>query len=224
MTWAGITIYLRKYIGKSVKEEEFGGALTGKCWDVRWRKNAPVEFSEEIVTPEVGKQLSRSLRKLQSCKREKFYRRSSADPQWRRIRHLKEILDANNKPMVRFDDLHDQVRWWRDECGQEIKRVRPSCMMSRVVMTWASDAETGKIQPMREEVETRAIGTHFIGAAVAQRLLAFIKRDVRGLPAEGLGPVLACESRWMKDVVTVRKRGGPPCWADLGTMLDDVPF
>ncbi len=74
MTWAGITIYLRKYIGKTVKGEEFGGAVTGKCWDIRWRKNAPIEFYEEIVTPEVGKQYVRTLRKLQSCKREKFYR------------------------------------------------------------------------------------------------------------------------------------------------------
>jgi hypothetical protein len=223
ITWAGVTLYLRKYIGKTVKGEEFAGALTGKCWDVRWRKNAPVEFVEEVVSPEVGKRYVRALRKLQSCKREKFYRRSSADPEWRRIRHLKEILDANKKPIVRFDDLHDQVRWWRDECGQEIKRVRPSCMMSRVVMTWASDAETGKIQPMREEVETRAIGTHFIDASVAQRLLAFIKRDVRGLPAEGLGPVLACEARWMKDAVAVRKRAKLQR-VEHGTIVDDVPF
>ncbi len=223
VTWAGITIYLRKYIGKAVKEEDFGGALTGKCWDVRWRKNAPVQFSEEVVTAEVGKRYQRALRKHQSAKREKFYRRSSVDRQWRRIRPLRQIDDACGRALVRFEDLGDQVRWWRDECGQEIKRVRPSCMMRRVVMTWASDTETGKIQPMREEVETRAIGTHFIDAAVAQRLLAFIKRDVRGMPAEGLGPVLACESRWMKDAGAVRKRGKPHRVED-DTMPDDVPF
>ncbi len=223
-TWAGVSCYLRKYIGKEVKDEELSDVFTGRCWGVRWAQNAPREVREEVVGPEVGKRYLRVLRKLQSRKREKFYRRSRADREWRRIHLLKAIVDANNNPMFRFGCLDEQVRWWRVECEQEIKRVRPSCLMRRRENLWSQDLKTGKLELSGEEVTSRAYGTHFVQAEQAEKLLAFIKRAARGLSPDGLGPVLACEARWA--VIRqgeVRKRE-KPCPGESGTIIDDVPF
>lgn len=221
-TWAGVSFYLRKYIGKTVKDEEFSEAMTGRCWGVRWEENAPREVREEVVSAAVGKRYLRVLRKLQSRKREKFYRRSRADKEWRRVRFTK-ALTMGNRVYRTFADVADQVKWWRDECGQEIKRVRPSCLLRRRENLWSQDVKTGKLELSGEEVVSRAYGTHFVQSDQAEKLLAFVKRAASGFAAEGMGQVLACEARWMMAAATlskVRKRGS----ADDDMIADDVPF
>jgi hypothetical protein len=221
-SWAGVSNYLKKYIGKAVKDEELSDSFTGRCWGVRWAENVPRVFREEVVSAEVGKRYLRVLRKLQSRKREKFYRRSSADREWRRIRQSeKPFVDANNEPLC-GSGMDDRVRFWREECEQEIKRVRPSCLMRRRENLWSQDLKTGKLELTGEEVSSRACGTHFVESDEAEKLLAFIKRAARGLGPEGLGRVLACEARWA--VVAAERKREKPCPVEIDTMPDDVPF
>jgi hypothetical protein len=192
-TWAGATFYLRKYIGKPIEGDEFGGALTGKCWDVRWRKNMPVRITETSVSAAVGVKMLRTLRRVQSRKREKWSFRPGPAYAWRRHYPVFSLQVSLNAPPVEFSDDASYRRYASDHFGWQFKRSRPSCMCRRVVKVWSMDDRSRKIELSGEEIEMRAFAAHFVPSSQARKLLEFCEKAVRGGPVAKL---TSCELRW----------------------------
>jgi hypothetical protein len=209
-TWAGVSCYLRKYIAKPVGEEEYAGEPTGKCWDVRWRKNAPVNIREEVVPEAVGKKYLRTLRKLQSRKREKWYYRLPffIGGYQRLVFFDKGLIEVGGQAPRMFSNLPEQMRYCRESFDWRFKRSRPACMVCRVVQCWSVDSDTGRLEPSGKplvdekgnevlgEVQTRAFSVHFVPDDQAQKLLTLCKETVAGVAR---GDLTTCEKRWARE-------------------------
>lgn len=182
-TWNGVRFYAAKYIGKAadvtVKE-------SGRIWGIHNRKLLAISVREEVLEPEVGKRMRRTLRKLQERKKSHWQERVKCKDGrhiWIKLRP-RSVRIAKNSHTFEFFSVEAQVRS-AIKYGAGARYVKGRALARRVVPIYGDTVtesvllggEVRKVEKVGEEVHSFAPALHFVGSAEVERLREFYKRQ-----------------------------------------------
>ncbi len=241
-SYQGAVSYLSGYLAKGADDDV--DHETGRMWGCIGRKFLPVdEEQSDLTKPEfyfLQRQLFAQRRKkaawLHSVSSHDSMRSWGKPVIWKRVRQVLPAELRNGEPPGFVPSVSSMVEWWRSN-GFRVRQVKINPFRRRGVKVFDLDERSGKVERRRhveskifrkfnpetgaieteyvDEIESVACAWHYLQSGIVLRLLEFLRRPRGGLTT--------CEVRWLDDAETVRKREKPLC-ADLGTMLDDVPF
>lgn len=183
--WNGVAYYAAKYLSKS---NETDVKETGRIWGIHNRKLLAITIREDVLAPEVGKRVRRTLRKLQERKKshwEERVQRKDGSFAWVRVRPLNGRI---KRSFGGFDFVHVDVPQQLKTAkrhGRPIRFIKGRALSRRVVPIWGdvtveSSVLGGvkKVEKIGEEITSFAPGLHFVDAAAAIRLVEYFKGRV----------------------------------------------
>lgn len=180
--WGGVVHYASKYIGKT---SEVAVKESGRIWGVHNRKLLAVSISEEVLEPEVGKRMRRTLRKLQERKKSHWQeriQRKDGGYFWVKLR-AQSVRLAKNSLSFEYFTVESQVRSIQ-RSGGKCRFVKGRALARRVVDVWGEVTESslclGEVtrrEKVGTEVHSFAPSLHFVASGEVERLREFYKRQ-----------------------------------------------
>ena len=186
-TWNGVAFYAGKYIGKA---NEVSVRESGRIWGVHNRKLLAVSISEEVLEPEVGKRMRRTLRKLQERKKSHWLERvqkKDGSFVWVKLRGQSYRIKSACSAFAEFHyaDVEKQVRWAKRD-GRPVRFVKGRALARRVVPIYGDTVteslflggQVKRVEKVGEEVHSFAPALHLVASREVERLRDFYKRRV----------------------------------------------
>ena len=184
-TWNGVAWYAGKYLSKN---SETDIKETGRIWGVHNRALLAKTIDEEVVAPEVGKRVRRTLRKLQERKKthwEERIQRKDGSFVWVPVRgHTCKMKMTGGGFDFHYFTVEDQVRSAKRN-SRRIRYVKGRALSRRTVPIWGevteqswSLGEVKKIEKIGEEKSSFASSLHFVRSEDAKRLVQYWKGRV----------------------------------------------
>lgn len=173
--WNGVAWYCAKYCAKL--SEAMDSAETGRIWGIENRGRMVVERVARVLANRPGRQVHRTLRKLQQRRRERWLLFDRERGCWSSLAHgwIRLSEKSSTRVFVNASVQADRLR----ALGFKVKKWTPKCAITRTVKVWVEVDDRGRLSIERgdDEKHTYLGGLQLIDSETIQRVTEHFERE-----------------------------------------------